>query len=228
VKNWQPCALFFSAGLFALLMLPSSGAATLPSCKAGIKSTKAHPCKARAKKATTTTPQPAPPPVQDPGNTGGRVSNGDATTIVRVLDPQRGLYQLEVQNTSGIGYINTFTWNAPDGLTITAVTSSEGGHCQLVSGAISCTGGGKGITPPGCTCEPGGKMTVNFTATGNQPTFADGHWTTYGIVGATLQITVMTPVPYHVPSYIPTPSTEDLPTCAKGQTSTKAKPCANV
>jgi hypothetical protein len=37
------------------------------------------------------------------------------------------MYQLEVQNTSGIGYINAFSWDPPVNLTITAVTSSEGG-----------------------------------------------------------------------------------------------------
>ena len=66
-------------------------------------------------------------------------------------------------------------------------------------------------------------MTVNFTASGLEPTFANGYWTYYGMVGAYLRITQMTPVPYHIPSALPTYS--DLPLCKKGQKSTKARPC---
>src|ERR1700730_4912220 len=66
-------------------------------------------------------------------NTLGRGA-GDAVAIVRWLSP--GLYQLDVQNTSGIGYIDTFRWTPPLGMTITAVTSSEGGKCTLLGGDI--------------------------------------------------------------------------------------------
>jgi hypothetical protein len=68
-------------------------------------------------------------------------------------------------------------------------------------------------------------MTVNFMATGLTRTFANGYWTTYGIVGAYLQVEAMTPVPYHIPSFIPTPD-QDIPLCGKNEKSTKTKPCA--
>ena len=136
--------------LFVAQGFPSSASASesrTPVCKAGQKSTKAHPCI----KKVTTIQKPVPVsslPPQDPGNTGGRVENGDAVTVITVLDQSKGLYQLLIQNTSGIGFINTFNWVPPAGFTVTAVTSSEGGRCTVSNGDISCTGGGKGIAPP--------------------------------------------------------------------------------
>jgi hypothetical protein len=150
-------------------------------------------------------------------NTLGKGS-ADAVTVVTWLAP--GKYQLDVQNTSGIGFINQFTWSPPLGMTVTAVTSSEGGRCSLVGGSIQCNGK---VAPPTCTCRSGGELTVNFTATGLEPTFANGYWTYHGMTGAFLQIQQMTPVPYHIPSFLPTGA--DLPLCKKGQTSTKLNPC---
>jgi hypothetical protein len=112
-------------------------------------------------------------------------------------------------------------------MTITAITSTEGGHCSLVSGNISCRGGKDGIAPPKCTCLSGGSMTINFTATGNEPVFNGQYWTYFGIIGSYTQITSMTPVPYHIPSFLPT-TTADLPLCKKGQTSTPTNPCSNI
>jgi hypothetical protein len=150
-------------------------------------------------------------------NTLGKGS-ADAVTVVRWIGPQT--YQLDVQNTSGIGYINQFTWTPPTNLTVTAVTSTEGGHCSLSGGAIVCNGK---ISPPTCTCLAGGDLVVTFRATGLDPTFNGQYWTYYGIVGAFLQIQQMTPVPYHIPSFLP--SGADLPLCKKGQSPTKANPC---
>ncbi|GEM_PF-4386615 len=144
--------------------------------------------------------------------------SGDAVAIVRWLAP--GTYQLDVQNTSGIGYINAFHWVPPQNLTITAITSTEGGRCVLVGGDIDCTGK---MAPPACTCLAGGELTVTFTASGLNPTYANGYWTYYGMVGAYLQIDQMTPVPYHIPSTLPLVA--DLPLCKKGQKSTHAHPC---
>ena len=146
----------------------------------------------------------------------------DAVSVVRWVSP--GVYQLDVQNTSGIGYINQFTWVPPVNLTVTAVTSSEGGRCSLVGGSIQCNGK---VAPPKCTCQAGGDLTVTFTAKGLEPTFANGYWTYYGIDGAYLQIQQMTPVPYHIPSTLPNTGL-DLPLCKKGQRSTKAHPCAVI
>jgi hypothetical protein len=142
----------------------------------------------------------------------------DAVSVVTWISP--GTYQLDVQNTSGIGYINEFTWVPPPNLTVTAVTSTEGGRCALVGGSIQCNGK---VAPPTCTCRAGGDLTVTFTAKGLDPTFANGYWTYYGIAGAYLQIQQMTPVPYHIPSALP--SGADLPLCKKLQKSTKANPC---
>jgi hypothetical protein len=151
------------------------------------------------------------------------LSRGSSDAVVTVTWLSPGLYQLDVQNTSGIGFINQFTWVPPIGLTVTAVTSSEGGRCTLEGGDIQCSGN---IAPPQCTCLPGGALSVNFTATGLEPTFANGYWTYHGMVGAYLQINQMTPVPYHIPSALSLVS--DLPVCKKGHKSTKSNPCVNV
>jgi hypothetical protein len=153
-------------------------------------------------------------------NTLGRGA-GDAVSVVTWISP--GTYQLDVQNTSGIGYINVFTWSPPINLTVTAVTGTKGGSCSLVGGEIQCTGK---IAPPKCTCQAGGELTVTFTAKGLEPTFANGYWTYYGIIGSYLQIRQMTPVPYHIPSALP--GFTDFPVCKKGQRSTKARPCARL
>jgi hypothetical protein len=165
----------------------------------------------------------APPELLDPTVLGK--AGADVVTIVRWLNdegPGAGKYQLEVENTSGIGYIDSFNWNPPVGMTIVAVTSSEGGKCTVSNGSIECKGK---IAPPTCTCTAGGSLTVNFTATGLTRTFADGYWTSYGIVGAYIQIESMTPVPYHIPSTQPS-GFQDLPLCDKNQKSTANYPCA--
>lgn len=212
-RSWQACTVVLVAGLCWGLFAGLATAAT-PICKAGQASTKAKPC----------IPNPSAQVVPDPGDTGTRSNQTDEVTIFRFLDPSAGKYQIEVQNTSGIGYINTFNWVPPPSMTVTAITSSEGGRCTLVNGGISCVGGKKGIAPPKCTCLPGGEMTVNFTATGNAPTFNGQFWTYYGIVGSHTDITSMTPVPYHIPSFL-SGQAADVPLCTKGEKSTSAHPC---
>ena len=86
--------------------------AAIPVCKPFQVSTKSQPCYSAQ--------------AQDPGDTGTRSNQTDAVTVFRFLDPSIGKYQIEIENTSGIGFINTFTWNPPPGMTITAVTSTEG------------------------------------------------------------------------------------------------------
>src|SRR5579864_7951553 len=83
-----------------------------PVCKTGQLSTKAHPC-LKVKSTTAIAPvasnaKPVPQQqlvtqVADPGDTGARIGATDADTVVHFLDPMRGLYQIEVFNTSGIG-----------------------------------------------------------------------------------------------------------------------------
>ena len=65
-------------------------------------------------------------------------------------------------------------------------------------------------------------MTVNFTATGARPTYNGHYWTFYGFDGDT-EITEITPVQYHIPSYIPE---TDLPLCDPGTQPTDAHPCS--
>jgi hypothetical protein len=106
-------------------------------------------------------------------------------------------YELDVQDASAIGVIDKFTWSAPPGLTITAVTGSSGATCSLASGAISCSGT---LATPQCLCTgSGGIAKIDFTATGDQPTEAGGHVVNQGLGWSYLHITQMTPVPYLVP-----------------------------
>jgi len=143
-------ALLVAVCVFGVAWGGGAHAATgaIPVCKPGQVSTKAKPCRL-----------PTVSSVPDPGNVKPRHDDSDALTIVRFLDPAAGKYQVEVDNTSGKGFINSFNWVPPAGLTITAITSTEGGHCTLVPnpvpGAgtpmISCVGGQKGMAPPKCT-----------------------------------------------------------------------------
>jgi len=221
VRSWRALTALFVLPVCCWVAGANAATAATPVCKAGQVSTKAKPCITSNPPSRTQIQQPQQ---DDPGNTGTRSNQTDAVTIFRFLDPSAGKYQLEIQNTSGIGFINTFNWVPPAGMTITAITSSEGGRCTLVGGDISCVAGKKGIAPPKCTCEAGGAMTVNFTATGDQPTFNGQYWTYYGVVGSRTDITSMTPVPYHIPSFL-SPALPDIPICAKGTKSTTAHPC---
>ena len=130
----------------------------------------------------------------------------DLVTIVRAVALRAGKYQVEVENTSAIGYINTFTWEPSDVITLTAITSSKGGTCHIANNMILCTASKRGIAPPACTCRAGGSMEVNFTATGNLPTFNGRYWTYYGFTNKT-DVNQMTRVPDHIPSFAPAGTT---------------------
>ena len=56
---------------------------------------------------------------------------------------------------------------------------------------------------PDCTQVP--CPVSSETATGDEPVFNGSWWIYHGLVGAYMQITSMTPVPYHIPSFIPQP-----------------------
>jgi len=146
----------------------------------------------------------------------------DATTVIRYLAPKAGIYQIELENTSAVGYINTFAWIPPAGLTVTAVTKTTGGRCHLVGNEIDCTGGKHGIAPPVCICRAGGFMTVTFTAAGYSPKFNGHYWTYYGI-GSDTRITSMTPVSYHIPATMA--QVPDLPVCDLGTQPSDDHPC---
>jgi hypothetical protein len=122
------------------------------------------------------------------------------STTIRPLGGDR--YQLSVENTSAIGAINDFSWSAPQGLTITAITKTTNASCSLDSGTISCDGK---LKPPQCLCTgSGGVAVIEFTATGDAPTVAaDGHPVIHGFGWSYLRISKMTPVPYLVPDAVP-------------------------
>jgi hypothetical protein len=123
------------------------------------------------------------------------------TTTIRPLGGDR--YELVVQNSSAIGSIDDFSWNAPPGLTITGVTKSTGATCSASGGAISCDGR---LRPPQCLCTgSGGEAVIDFTATGDATTIAaDGHPVVHGFGWSYLRISRMTPVPHLIPDAPPT------------------------
>lgn len=109
----------------------------------------------------------------------------------------KGHYRLLVQNTSGVGYIDTFDWVAGVGMNVTSIISTSGGKCTVEARVIACVGK---IKPPRCTCLPGGSMTIDFTATAPGSTDPNGVRNNTGDEGSTLAIKSFTPVPYHIPS----------------------------
>jgi hypothetical protein len=132
--------------------------------------------------------------------------------VVRILSTDH--YQIEVQNTDARNFIKSFIYTPPSGLTISAVTGVIGGTCSLNgAGGITCAGK---LNPAICFSCVGASLIVNFSATGKEPTFANGFWTYYGVVGG-LQVTGTIPVQK--------PTFGDLPVCKAGHPSTKAHPC---
>ena len=121
-----------------------------------------------------------------------RLAGSDAQTIIRPR--AKGHYQLYVLNTSGIGFLNGFTWTPPPGWTITAITKTTGGTCRLeTGGTITCKGR---VPPPSCLCSAdGGAVSVDLAV--RTPSASKGQ--NFGAVGAKLRITRMTPVPYLIP-----------------------------
>jgi hypothetical protein len=169
-------------------------------------------------------------PGSDPDETDRGGNNVD--DVVRDLG--NGRYQLTVQNVGFLGYINGFSWNAPN-IAITKVTGSTSGSCTaspdhnvvtqygtLPTATITCTG--MAIAPPKCSCRGGGTATVSFT--GHPLVSKPG--VVYGVVNSRLVLGDMTLVPYHIPSYLGgAGNTVDLPLCAKGQQSSKAHLCVH-
>jgi len=144
--------------------------------------------------AFATAPQTGPPIDSD------QLAKGttDANSTLESLG--HGRYRLVVQNTTGVGYINSFDWVAGPGLTVTAVTGASKGKCTLRSGTIACVAR---LAPPKCTCLPGGTMTIDFKMSGDNATDPKGVRITHGVVGSYLAIKTITPVPYHIPSALP-------------------------
>ena len=120
------------------------------------------------------------------------VSGSDTNVIFRYL---KGRYQLQVLNTSGIGYLNGFTWKPSPGWTVTQIKSSTGATCtRTPAGTITCTGT---VNPPSCLCTgDGGIVSVEFTAT---PTKKNAYYLFRR--AAQFKVTKMTPVTYLIPRH---------------------------
>jgi hypothetical protein len=119
------------------------------------------------------------------------VSGADTNIVFRYLN---GAYQLQVLNTSGIGYLNGFTWQPSPGWSVTHIKSVSGADCAVTkAGKISCTGS---VHPPTCLCgDDGGVVSVTFTAT---PTKKKAGYL-FGGSPWQFKVTKMTPVPYIIP-----------------------------
>ena len=176
------------------------------------------------------------------GTFSGYVAGGDPDEFDRggdnVDDSIRflgnGRYQLTVENIGALGYINSFTWNAPN-ISVTRVISSSSGSCSarnlglvstqygaLPEGSVHCSG--MAIPPPKCSCRPGGTATVTFE--GHPIVSKKG--VVYGVVESRLVLGNLTLVPYHIPSYLGGAANgADLPLCATGEQSTKAHACVH-
>jgi hypothetical protein len=147
-------------------------------------------------------------------------AGSDVSSSVRPLG--QGRYRLLVQNGSDVGFVNSFVWTPPAGVTVRSVTASSTGSCELSGRVISCRAT---LRPPKCTCRPGGQMTIDFSA--DAPTGRKA--TNYGLAGGFVRIRDLTPVPYLIPSSVEqrTSPYADLPVCAAGSESTKDAPCVH-
>ncbi len=58
------------------------------------------------------------------------LSGSDTNVVFRYLN---GSYELQVLNTSGIGYLNGFTWEPSAGWKVTKIKSSTGASCSLTA-----------------------------------------------------------------------------------------------
>ena len=130
--------------------------------------------------------------------------------VMRVLDDASGKYQVEIDNSNPTRFVSSFDWTPPSGMTVTAVTGSIGGRCNLTSDNIIIC---KGLAaPPKSATGMGGSIIVNFTATGRQPQWTGSYWIHFGVIGSV---------------QVKTSTFSDLPLCKKGQKTTAAHPCAN-
>jgi hypothetical protein len=131
--------------------------------------------------------------------------------VVRILDENSGKYEVEIENMNPVRFVSSFTWTPPSGLQITEITGAIGGKCLLMDdGTITCKGM---AAPPKTEQGIGGRLIVDFTASGHQPKWTGSFWIHYGLVGSVkVQMSTFS----------------DLPLCKTGQHTTKAHPCATV
>jgi hypothetical protein len=129
-----------------------------------------------------------------------KVSGGDSITTLRLLHGQS--YKLILLNTSGVGFIHTFTWVPPTGWEVNSLTGVHGANCRIDGGDLSCVGL---VTPPTCLCSgDGGKVVVYLTIRGTNHGSTDGHPVYYGNEGEMTELKSMIPVPFLIPgTHIP-------------------------
>jgi hypothetical protein len=127
--------------------------------------------------------------------------SSDVNLSLRVIDS--GVYELTVQNQSGLGSINRFAWVPGPGWTVTAIVATSYGKCIVNNGAMSCNG--KISAPTRCTCLPGGKMTIRFRMNGPPapPPSKQNGTVIVGTAGGFLVVKTITLVHRHIPSALP-------------------------
>lgn len=169
--------------LLAALLLPSFAGAASP--------------------AASSPASPASPDKLDPDQA-AKVST-DVNTSLVVLSS--GRYELNIQNQSGVGAINSFAWVPGPGWHVTSVVRTSGGKCVVTSGALACSG--KIAPPKHCTCEPGGQMAVVFNMTGPKPPpkSKTRGTITVGTSGGYFVVKTVTFTNHHIPSALPNPNT---------------------
>jgi hypothetical protein len=157
-------------------------------------------------------------------------SGSNVDQIIHFLGHDR--YQLVVQNVGFLGYINSFSWRAPN-FDVTGIVNSGSGSCRgsnvasfttqfgdLPEGVVTCAG--FAIAPPKCSCEGGGTATITFEG---HP-YGSKKGVQFGLAESRIELGNLTLVPYHIPSYRGGTGNEvDLPLCAKGQVPSKTRPC---
>jgi hypothetical protein len=188
-------ASFIAVLALVALLAPGCGGSGGGSDKAAAKYGRQPVVKTTAAEAKIGNVIPTPPPRGQRADPDTYAKGGaDGAWVIRALGNDR--YELTVQNTSRVGYIETFDWRPPVGATVKTVGKSSAGSCALVGELVHCDG--LHLKPPKCLCRPGGSETVVFTMHNPNDNL--------GIEGSGLVIRDMTPILKNIPS---TPGPED-------------------
>jgi hypothetical protein len=127
--------------------------------------------------------------------------SSDVNLSLRTIKP--GVYELTIQNQSGLGFIDTFAWVPGPGWRVTAILDTSHIKCAVNDAAIACSGK---ISPPKqCTCLPGGQVTITFRMTGPrppQPSKQRGR-VQIGTAGGYLVVKTVTLVHRYIPTELP-------------------------
>jgi hypothetical protein len=70
--------------------------------------------------------------------------------FITFMDGVDQVYQLDIQDTSGVGYVKSFSWTPPPDMSITQASGSGTFlSCDVEDGALSCVVGKRDHLPPG-------------------------------------------------------------------------------